>query len=248
MDVTGGRPCTPVCCDIRGGRLLGNGSEMSRRGAMPGGEKEALKGAASVCGVCGLDPASLPKLLRSLSPLLSSSSSRIKPKTRRTMFPTTSSRGCAAMSRLPTSWTFCISLTGSDALVMDTKRRSSSAVAMAQGFEPLICSRLSKLHKAWLASFFVSQVDCTHDIRVSIAVSTGSVLRLLINEGREGARETGFAGAMGVRRCYGWKTIIVLANCVWSAVGFVSPTSQAIDSSTLTSSRPASIATTFPHY
>jgi hypothetical protein len=102
---------------------------------------------------------------------------------------------------------------------METNRRSSSAVAMAQGFEPLICSRLSRLHRPWLAPFLMSQVDCTHDIRFSTAVSTGSVLRLLINEGREGARETGFAGAMGLRRCYGLKIIIVLANCVWSSVG-----------------------------
>lgn len=36
----------------------------------------------------------------------------------------------------------------------------------------------------------------THDIRFSIPVSTGSVLRLLMNEGRQGARE--FAGAMTV--------------------------------------------------
>lgn len=145
MDVTGGRPCAPVCCEIRGGRLLGNGSEKSRRGAMLGGEKETPKGEVSVCGVCGRDPASLPGLLRSLSPLLSSSSSRMSPRTRLIMLPTTSSRGCAATSRLPTSWTFCISLAGSEALVIDTNRRSSSAVAIAHGFEPLICSRLSKL-------------------------------------------------------------------------------------------------------
>ena len=81
---------------------------------------------------------------------------------------------------------------------MDMNRRSSSAVAMAHGFEPLICSRLSKLSRAWLASFFMSQVNCTHDIRVSTADSTGSVLRLLTNEARQGASEIDFAGAMGV--------------------------------------------------
>lgn len=145
MDVMAGRPWAPVCCESRGGRLVGNGSGISRRGAIPGGEKEEPKGVVSVCGVCGRDPRSLPILLRSLSPLLSSSSSRMSPKTRLTMLPTTSSRGCAATRRLPTSWTFCISLLGSEALVTDTNRRSSSAVAVAHGFEPLICSRLSKL-------------------------------------------------------------------------------------------------------
>jgi hypothetical protein len=196
MDVTGGRPCAPVCCERSGGRLLGNGSEKSRRGAMLAGEKETPKDEFSVCGVCGREPESLPRLLRSLSPLLSSSSSRMSPRTRLIMLPTTSSRGCAAMSRLPTSWTFCISLAGSGALVMDTNRRSSSAVAMAHGFEPLICSRLRRLsgHESVVAD--VQVLLDTYDIRFSIPVSTGSVLRLFIKEGRQGAREV--AGAMTV--------------------------------------------------
>jgi hypothetical protein len=147
MDVGWGRPGGLVFCDRRDGRLPENGSDMSRRGVMPEGDKDEMKGDASVCGVCGNDPVSLPMLLISLSPR-ASSSSRITPRTRLTMLPTTGSCGRAATSSLPTSWTLCRSLPGSEALVADTTRFKSSAVAIAHRFEPLICSRLSKLSKS----------------------------------------------------------------------------------------------------
>lgn len=67
-------------------------------------------------------------------------------------------------------------------------RRSSFAVAIAQSFEPLICSRLSRLHSQsqWVDD---ASMKCfTHEMKVSMAVSTGSVERLFLNDVKPGVR------------------------------------------------------------
>jgi hypothetical protein len=89
-----------------------------------------------------------------LEPLMSSDSlsfsrsfiiKRTKLRTRRTILPTTISRGCAAMRRCPTerirSNSFAASLLGNS----PTTLRRSSAVARAHGRELRICRRLRRL-------------------------------------------------------------------------------------------------------
>jgi len=96
-------------------------------------------------GVCGLLSlfASL-KLL--VSPSRSSSaSSRMTPRTRRTMFPTAISRGWAAVNLWPTCCTRSINLPTSVILKVATTRRMRCAVAMAHGLELRIWRLLSRL-------------------------------------------------------------------------------------------------------
>lgn len=97
-------------------------------------------------GVCGrLSPVSLYPLV---SPSRSSSaSSRISPKIRRTMLPTTISLGCAAQSRWPTLCTRSMSFATSVTRWVVTTRRSRYAVAMAHGLEWRICLRFNNLIK-----------------------------------------------------------------------------------------------------
>lgn len=75
----------------------------------------------------------------------SSTTSRTKPKTRLTMFPTTTSRGCAEVKRLPTWRMRSTSFAASRPLNSPTTRNSSAVVAMAHGLEFRICRRLSSL-------------------------------------------------------------------------------------------------------
>lgn len=79
------------------------------------------------------------------SPPCSSTTSRMRPSTRRTMLPTTTSRGCAEVSRLPTWRMRSTSLAASRPLNSPTTRRSRAVVAMAHGLELRICRRFSSL-------------------------------------------------------------------------------------------------------
>jgi hypothetical protein len=108
---------------------------------------ERLAGAepGSILGVCGLPSDDSLERPNSLSPRFSSSSSLINPRTRRTILPTTSSRGWAATRRFPTSWTRCMNFCGSELRIEETIWRRRRAVATAQGRECRICRRLSSL-------------------------------------------------------------------------------------------------------
>lgn len=75
----------------------------------------------------------------------SSTTSRTKPNTRLTMFPTTTSRGCAEVKRLPTCRMRSTSFAASRPLNSPTTRSKSAVVAMAHGLEFLICRRFSSL-------------------------------------------------------------------------------------------------------
>lgn len=81
----------------------------------------------------------------------SSTTSRTRPSTRRTMFPTTTSRGCAEVNRLPTCRMRSTSFAASLPLNSPTTRRRSAVVAMAHGREFRIWRRLSSLHMLALA-------------------------------------------------------------------------------------------------
>ncbi len=133
MEVTGGlRSGVPVCCDSRAGRLSGAGSSLL------GNIVEADMGAAgiSAAGVGGIEPTSLEPG----DPFCRfSSSSRMAPKTLRTILPTVSSLGAASTNLLPTSCTLRRSLPGSLALVVETTFLRSHAVARAHCFGPRIC-------------------------------------------------------------------------------------------------------------
>jgi len=140
MDVTGRMPPGPPVWEEMSGARVGEWLAMGSRNAVMSGGRCLGTGARviSVRGVCGSEPASLDRPLKSLSARFSSSSSRIRPSTRRTILPTANSLGCAAASRLPTLCTFCINLLGSETLVKDMTRRSRNAVATAHGLEPWI--------------------------------------------------------------------------------------------------------------
>jgi hypothetical protein len=145
MDVTGTTPACPVW-DVSNGSLLGDGlCDAWRCVRIPFAERLVGAELRSILGVGG--PPSDDSLERpnSLSPRFSSSSSLIRPKTRRTMLPTTSSRGWAATRRFPTSWTRCMNFCGSGLRIEETIRRRRRAVAIAQGRECRICRRLSSL-------------------------------------------------------------------------------------------------------
>lgn len=108
-----------------------------------------------ICGVCRplSEPTSLERPLKSPSPSSFSCSSLMRPSTLLTTFPTTSSLGCAATNRLPTSSTRCISRAGSidfpaSALAFATTRRRRYAVATAQGRECRICRLRRNLEQA----------------------------------------------------------------------------------------------------
>lgn len=75
----------------------------------------------------------------------SSTTSRTKPRTRLTMLPTTTSRGCAEVKRLPTWRMRSTSFAASRPLNSPTTRNSSAVVAMAHGLEFRICRRFSSL-------------------------------------------------------------------------------------------------------
>jgi hypothetical protein len=132
----------------------------------------------------------------SLSPRFSSSSSLINPRTRRTILPTTSSRGWAAARRFPTSWTRCMNFCGSGLRMEETIRRRRRAVAIAQGRECRICRLLSSLDIVSFQVVTTSKVsNLTHAIRVSIDCSTGSVERDWRKEVRPGVSDA-VAGAI----------------------------------------------------
>ena len=150
----------------------------------------------SILGVGGLPSDDSLERPNSLSPRFSSSSSLIRPKTRRTMLPTTSSRGWAATRRFPTSWTRCMNFCGSGLRIEETIRRRRRAVAIAQGRECRICRRLSSLDMVSFQVVTASEVsNLTHAIRVSIDCSTGSVERDLRKEERPGVSDA-VAGAI----------------------------------------------------
>jgi hypothetical protein len=89
------------------------------------------------------DPESLKLLFSSLRS--SFASSRIIPKTRRTILPTTISFGWASMSRVPTCWMRTSSPSTSFHLYLSTTLRRRWAVAIAHGLEFLICLRFRSL-------------------------------------------------------------------------------------------------------
>jgi hypothetical protein len=96
------------------------------------------------CSECaGVCPGSLP--VGVCPSACSSTTSRTSPSTRRTMFPTTTSRGCAEVSRLPTCRMRSTSFEASLPLNSPTTRKSRAVVATAQGREFRICRLLSSL-------------------------------------------------------------------------------------------------------
>ena len=159
----GGGP--PVGAENAAGRC---GEEESRGGAIPLGEAEWMKDGTSACGVTVPEPVSLLMPLKSPPPLFSSSSSRIRPKTLRTTLPIVNSLGAAATSRFPTLWTLSSNLEDSMARVNVMTLRRRYAVAIAHGFEPLICRLLRRAMK------------------YSVDVSTGSVDTVRRNEAKPG--------------------------------------------------------------
>lgn len=86
-----------------------------------------------------------PASLLTSSCLSSRISSLIRPKTRRTMLPTTISLGWASISLCPTSCMRRIRSSASLHFMLDTTRRRSLAVATAHGLEFLICLCLRSL-------------------------------------------------------------------------------------------------------
>lgn len=98
------------------------------------------------CCVCGVAwPGSLP--VGVCPSACSSTTSRTRPSTRRTMFPTTTSRGCAEVKRLPTCLMRSTSFAGSRPLNSPTTRNSNDVVAMAHGLELRIWRRLRSLYR-----------------------------------------------------------------------------------------------------
>jgi len=162
IEVTGGlRSGVPVCCDINGGlecmvvsSLLENMADADMGGA-----------GSSTAGVGGMEPISL-EAGEAIS--LFSSSSRMAPKTLRTMLPTVSSLGAASTSLLPTSWTRTMSFPGSVAFVLETTFLSSQAVARAHCLGPRICRLRS------------------NDTRYSIDLSTGQDGKFARKDARPG--------------------------------------------------------------
>lgn len=155
MDVTCGRSGGwPVCWESSTGLPV-----LCRAGLCDASLDEYMAEAgiggagSSPAGVGGIEP---PGVVSGVEPLsLFSSSSRMAPRTLRTMLPTVSSRGAASTNFLPTSWTRVMSLPGSLARVVETTFRSSHAVARAHSFGPRICRRRRR------------------DIKYSIDFSTG---------------------------------------------------------------------------
>lgn len=98
-----------------------------------------------------------------------SATSRTTPRTRRTMLPTAISRGCAAISCLPTSRIRLISDSGSVHLALPASLSKRCVVAIAHGREFLICRRFRS------------------ETRSSIDLSTGCALLDLRKVASEGA-------------------------------------------------------------
>lgn len=134
------------------------------------------------CGTVGVF-ASLPVGVWSA---FSSTTSRTSPSTRLTMLPTTTSRGCAEVKRLPTWRMRSTSFAASRPLNSPTTRRSSAVVAMAQGREFRIWRRLSSLdtsvQRAWRSFPWYP-----YEIRCSTEGSTGVVFSDLRNVDKPGA-------------------------------------------------------------
>ena len=147
----------------------------------------------SFCGVTVPEPKSLLKALES-PPRFSSTSSRIRPSTRRTMLPMVSSLGAASTSRFPTFCTLSRSLEESAPRVKDMTLRRRYAVAIAHDFEPLIWRLLSKAMK------------------YSVDVSTGSVATVLRKDAMPGACRPA-DGAMLVG-----KVLLLESECLSEAV------------------------------
>ena len=141
---SGGReeamPSTPLVA-----RPKGSSSAVERRpksAAREEDERVDLGGSPRESGLL-LGPDSLDSFLSHSR--FSSASLRMQPSTRRTMFPTTISRGWAAVRRWPTcctrSMSWCTSFMGK----ARTTRRRRCTVARAHGRELWICRRLRRL-------------------------------------------------------------------------------------------------------
>lgn len=172
IDWTAGTPLTTaydVCEVMRDGLVCWSNGLLADAESAVDGRWWLNAGAA-----CILFGVTEPASLLTSSFLSSIISSRIRPNTRRTMFPTTISLGWASISRCPTSCMRRMRSSASLHFRLDTTRRKSFAVATAHGLEFLICLCLSSLRvNQHIFTTRLRLVRETNEIRSSMHDSTG---------------------------------------------------------------------------